>query len=264
MSIEISCPSCRRTLRVPDELIDQSAKCPACGTEWIAAAPSPQSDSITLLEPGPAPDAIRESVAGSIRTTDDHLRESPTDIDQIAPAPPPPSSDDDDEDDDQFEHDLALRHRRRVGTRDVAATKQKLIGPAIGILVASGMILLLALFNLAVGAFMTYQVAASPRIFGPSIAIPGLYLVQFVWYVAKGVIMLLGGLQLLKMRRFGWSMAGCIAAIAPSCDFCFLIGLPFGIWGLVVLLQPDVKRAFQYRPVARITPNDNSDDIAED
>src|SRR5579864_720655 len=97
MPIETTCPSCQRALRVPDELIDHSVTCPECGTEWLAAAPSKQSDSIALLEPGlpavtgPMPDAIREIITAPPPTPDDHIRESPIATESTRP---PPSSDD--------------------------------------------------------------------------------------------------------------------------------------------------------------------------
>jgi len=38
-------------------------------------------------------------------------------------------------------------------------------------------------------------------------------------------------------------MAGSIVAMVP-CNICCLLGLPFGIWALVVIVRPEVKDAF--------------------
>jgi hypothetical protein len=44
MQNTVPCPSCRRELRVPDQLIGKLVKCPACATTFTAGAsePSPQ------------------------------------------------------------------------------------------------------------------------------------------------------------------------------------------------------------------------------
>jgi Zn-finger nucleic acid-binding protein len=268
MPIETICPSCQRSLRVSDELVGHSVRCPECGGEWIAAAALPLTDSIARPEAAPSniaspsPENFRETIAAPIQKHDDHIREQPAAPDSSSPAPPPPSAEDHDEnDDEEFERDLEDRHHRRFGRESADRTKKSLLGPSIGILSASGLTLLSALLHLVGAAFGIYAMTAAPGALGPSVAGPAIYLILFVVYVIKGAVMLYGGLQLLKARRFGWSMAACIAAIVPTLDCCFLVGLPFGIWGLVVLLQPNVKQAFQYRAPA---DNKSLDDPLED
>jgi hypothetical protein len=61
------------------------------------------------------------------------------------------------------------------------------------------------------------------------------------------VLPILGGARMRSLRSYGLSVTGAIVAAIPclsiaSCP-CFL-GLIFGIWALVVLLNPDVKNAF--------------------
>jgi len=54
MPIQVTCPSCARTLRVPDHLLGQMVKCPACEkafeasvNEGGAAAPPPAEDRVS-------------------------------------------------------------------------------------------------------------------------------------------------------------------------------------------------------------------------
>src|SRR5207248_2361571 len=58
------------------------------------------------------------------------------------------------------------------------------------------------------------------------------------------VLVLLGGLRMRATRGYGLALAGSIAAIIPL-NSCCCVGLPVGIWALVVLLKPEVKAAFQ-------------------
>jgi predicted Zn finger-like uncharacterized protein len=59
MPIKIVCPSCARQLRVPDELLGKSVRCPSCQTTFSAAAPeeetgvtsAPTSDKVSRSQP---------------------------------------------------------------------------------------------------------------------------------------------------------------------------------------------------------------------
>jgi hypothetical protein len=89
------------------------------------------------------------------------------------------------------------------------------------------------------------------------------YLLSEIWYIARsttppgwelvfslvalgifwGVVLLIGGLRMKRLENFGLAMTACILAILPL-NCCCLLGVPFGIWGLVALFKPEVKDAF--------------------
>jgi hypothetical protein len=52
-----------------------------------------------------------------------------------------------------------------------------------------------------------------------------------------------GSLQMKQLRGWNLSMAATICAMLP-CSCCCIVGLPIGIWSLVILLKPEVKSAF--------------------
>jgi predicted Zn finger-like uncharacterized protein len=58
MPIQISCPSCQRQLRVPDNLMGQMVKCPSCQNTFVASveesAPPPRREE-NVREDAPAP-----------------------------------------------------------------------------------------------------------------------------------------------------------------------------------------------------------------
>ncbi|MBX5480632.1 MAG: hypothetical protein IRZ16_02110 [Myxococcaceae bacterium] len=53
-----------------------------------------------------------------------------------------------------------------------------------------------------------------------------------------------GAMNMMKLRSFGLSMAAAIVAMLPCFGPCCCLGLPIGIWALVVLNKPEVKSAF--------------------
>jgi hypothetical protein len=53
-----------------------------------------------------------------------------------------------------------------------------------------------------------------------------------------------GAYQMKTLKSYPLAMTGAIAAMLP-CSCCCVIGLPIGIWAIVVLLKPAVKQAFE-------------------
>lgn len=70
-------------------------------------------------------------------------------------------------------------------------------------------------------------------------------LISNIINVGIGVLILIGGLKMKKLESFGLAVTACILAILPCTSPCCLIGLPIGIWALVVLFRPEVKSAFR-------------------
>lgn len=62
--------------------------------------------------------------------------------------------------------------------------------------------------------------------------------------LAIGVVVLLGALKMKEARSYGFALVAAILAMIPCISPCCCLGLPFGIWALVVLVKPDVKAAF--------------------
>jgi predicted RNA-binding Zn-ribbon protein involved in translation (DUF1610 family) len=52
-----------------------------------------------------------------------------------------------------------------------------------------------------------------------------------------------GAIQMIRLKGYDLAKGGAMAALIPCCS-AFCINIPFGIWALIVLNQPDVKRMF--------------------
>ena len=61
--------------------------------------------------------------------------------------------------------------------------------------------------------------------------------------LTPGIAILLGGIAMPKCKSHGLAVAAAIVAVIPIHP-AFWIGLPFGIWALVVLSRPEIQRAF--------------------
>jgi amino acid transporter len=60
--------------------------------------------------------------------------------------------------------------------------------------------------------------------------------------LANGFV-LFGALKMKNLESHGLGMAASIIALIPCCP-CGCIGIPIGIWSLIVLNKPEVKSAF--------------------
>lgn len=59
------------------------------------------------------------------------------------------------------------------------------------------------------------------------------------------VVVFLGGLKMRQLQSWGLAMGGAVVALIPCLGSCCCIGIPVGIWALVVLNKPEVKSAFR-------------------
>jgi Flp pilus assembly protein protease CpaA len=62
--------------------------------------------------------------------------------------------------------------------------------------------------------------------------------------IVVAVFIIYAALKMKELSQYGLCMAASILAIIPCISPCCIIGLPIGIWCLVVLTRPDVKAAF--------------------
>jgi|SRR5262245_19365349 len=151
----------------------------------------------------------------------------------------------DDPDYDDQRHDYQDYERPRRG-RDAA--QQRVMLPAIFLMVIGGLGFLLAIAN-AIFAFSGAG-ADQPGPFGkpdPNMKNDPAFItgqvIAVVVTIGWGLLVFFGGLQMKNLKSRGFVMFSAILAMLP-CNWCCLLGIPFGIWALVVLNDETVKRSF--------------------
>ena len=118
-----------------------------------------------------------------------------------------------------------------------SANGDEIKGPAIALMVVS--ILCLAITGL--GLIVDIVVVLAQGTLTPEI------MVRIIWGVVlffTSSFVLFGAIRMIKMRDHGIAKAASIVAIIPFLGPCCLLGIPFGIWALVVLNKPHVRSAF--------------------
>ena len=63
--------------------------------------------------------------------------------------------------------------------------------------------------------------------------------------VVGALITLFGGIKMRNLQSYGLAVFGSVLALIPCISPCCILGQVAGIWGLVVLMNQDVKSAFR-------------------
>lgn len=119
---------------------------------------------------------------------------------------------------------------------------QKVKGPALGLQIAAGLggvmtllSLIMNMMGMEMGPPQDPSLEAYQTIGNVVGTIIGLAIAGFVW---------MGASKMKELRGYGMAIAASIVAMIPCSCGC-LVGLPIGIWALIVLMKPEVKEAFQ-------------------
>lgn len=128
---------------------------------------------------------------------------------------------------------------------------EKVKGPAISLIVVAILGIILQLFGFAanllgMGAMSMQDMSQlegtgmewmAPLMSGTISIITGIISLIF------NALIIFGALKMKDLQGYGLAMMAAILALVPCMTAC-CIGIPFGIWALVVLLKPEVKAAF--------------------
>jgi hypothetical protein len=202
----IQCPSCQRELQVPEDFVGRPVKCPSCGVNFVTSA-----GTTAPLPAAPAP--LHVSLPQS-----------------YAPGPVPGA----------------------YGSMTPSGTPGMVLAPGICLLVFGILCFLVDVLNLVVTLspsmqpknkeglppFLQQVLEDQEKNAGLQVTFAGLFLFA-------SLVILGGAVQMLRMRTWGVALAGSIVAMLHLQVCCCLLGLPLGVWSVVVLCQPDVRALFK-------------------
>jgi predicted Zn finger-like uncharacterized protein len=228
----VQCPNCQQKLRVPDNLLGKKVKCPKCATVFEAKA-----------KPAPAPAAPvdEEDDGGSY---------------VFKPEPPPEPkkkirlSEDDDEDDEDDEDEEGRAKKKKKKRRHNAEALKKVAGPATGLQVTAVLAMLMVVFSAVVNFVPSVRdrlIPAPPGAQAGQVEIPTSVkvgqgigtLISFLIQIA----ILSSASKMKQLESYRSALITSIIAFLPCT--CCIVGLPVGIWSLVVIHSPEVRPFFK-------------------
>jgi hypothetical protein len=125
---------------------------------------------------------------------------------------------------------------------------QAVNGPAVGLIIVGVVGLAMSLIGLTMnltGSLMNLH-GMDPnaeqflRMFAGTLGI----ISTIVSVILSGLI-LWGGIKMKRLESYALAMTASVVAMVPCLSPCCVLGLPLGIWALVILLRPEVKSAFR-------------------
>jgi hypothetical protein len=116
-------------------------------------------------------------------------------------------------------------------------------GPAIGLMITAGLGFLAQIAGLVMRAVVPMrEMSQYPAQF--NVMASGLGVVVGIVAIIMSGLIFFGAIKMKKPENYNLAMAASIIAMVPCLSPCCLIGLPIGIWALVILMKPEVKSAF--------------------
>ena len=136
----------------------------------------------------------------------------------------------------------------RVGGEESEArsyAKSRLAGPAIALLIVS--ILSLVTFCLfgpigVIANMNTPEFARKPE--GERVANMIGQGVGVLVMILFNTIVTIGAFKMKSASSYGMAMTAAIVSMIPCCSPCYVLGIPFGVWALIVLMDEKVKAGF--------------------
>lgn len=121
-------------------------------------------------------------------------------------------------------------------------------GPSIGLFITGGIGIPIQLAGLALnilGAGFAAAGAGNQEQRMMQMFSGGFGIVTGLFGLAIGALIIYGAWKMRNLEGYGLAMTASILAMVPCLSPCCLIGLPFGIWAVVVLSDASVKAAFR-------------------
>ena len=165
---------------------------------------------------------------------------------------------------DDFDQREELDDRGDDGReRVIRRAKQSVLGPAIGLIIVAIIGILLGAYNLAAMPNLDAEFdkaikqnegdanksAAQKKEFKDIIdkmrapMKTGLPIVMGLGLVV-GLITLLAAVRMMSLKGKGLIYLGSILSMIPCTSGCCILGIPFGIWAIIVLGRPEVRAGF--------------------
>lgn len=265
--VSFACPSCQRTINAPASLAGKKGKCPHCNTVLIVGGGPIPAPGIQSLGNGLEP--LSSSLGGSVVTpglglapladplsslgrTEDLFASLPA-------APQPPST--------TLPASNPLGYTPSASPLGVMSSSNPYASPALGgmggefdqyatrrqaplkLKIPAIAMIIVAVLTIGVMLVTGINALSSPLpphiTNSPSGGTPYRLgqMTAFIVVILINVGVIGGAVQMLRLRGFDTARGGAVAACVPCSLAC--LNIIFGIWALIVIYQPDVRRLFR-------------------
>ncbi len=218
--IEFQCEQCRHRLRTPDDSTGKKSRCPQCG--HIQAIPDLETSGATESS-GPSDEAL-EPLPSANRLDESPVAKTPSQYaNPFADAPQTPDP-----------NPYAAPYAASMPTATPPDPRATVL-PGIFLIVFAAITSLLLALSIVVGIMSVLDEGAQED---------DVFAFVFLGItLAVQLLILWGGINMVRRRGYVMAMVGAIVAIAPI-SVCWCLSVPFGVWALVTLLKTGMREVF--------------------
>ena len=216
--------SCLQKLRVPDNLLGKKVNCPSARRfSRRSSADIEKTTAAVTFSNRPVPEPKKKPVRKN-------------------------SDEDDDSDEDEGDEDEERRPKKKKKRRHNAEALKKVSAPATGLQVTAALMIVYLLATIP----FTFVPSLQERIFQalhqpvPPDPTLGVRIFQGIMLLVAFLVQIAifsGASKMKQLESYRQALIISIVAFLP-CTCCFL-GLPIGIWSLVVIHSPEVRSYFK-------------------
>lgn len=137
---------------------------------------------------------------------------------------------------------------------NISVARSKVSGPSIGLMIVGGIGIAFGLLG-ACNAIFSEPPVIPPNLQQDPDALRAMKTIQALsgpigitmglLQIVVGGLIVFGAIMMKDLKYRPLAIAASILAIVPCVSLCCIIGLPFGVWSIVVLYSPEVKAAFR-------------------
>lgn len=117
-------------------------------------------------------------------------------------------------------------------------------GPLFPVAVSLIVISVLWSFMLMMGMAYYYSVIAAPDADPTTRHMMTTYSLYMLVTLGYSLMLLTGAFSMIRKGSYAWAVATSCLAMVPVLGPCYVMGIPVGIWGLMVLRRPEVRASF--------------------
>lgn len=133
--------------------------------------------------------------------------------------------------------------------RQPGSAADALRGPAIALLMVSGLFIVLLVGGLSIDGYLFASGALEGRVTANPLVKTkeqevAVRMVFGGLLIGLHLFVLYGAVSMLRLKNRGAAYAAAIISVIPCCSGCYIVGIPFGIWALIVLNKPEVRDRF--------------------
>lgn len=130
---------------------------------------------------------------------------------------------------------------------DTISAAERVRTPAMCLMIVAGLALIT---NVSLATFYVFGLIMSAWAQWerpPQEAIPAIFAIigSGIAGAVLAALTIVGAVKMKNLQSYALAMTAAILMTIPCVSPCVFLGIPFGVWALVVLVRPEVKAAFR-------------------